>query len=217
MRFLHAATPQIIHGDLRAANVLVDSHFRAKVTDFKQRVGASGTPYWMAPELLRGTGRNSAASDVYSFGILLYEVFSRKNPYHGEDFDEVLRDICDPKTNKRPSVPESMPPEVNSLLYSTCLNADPASRPSFVELDAFLKRFHAENVDTKESLVHPGADRRLLDEIFPRHVAAALRTGRKVEPEDFSMVTIFFSDIGKLGVSFLIILLHSLLSHFLPK
>lgn len=43
--------------------------------------GLSGTPYWMAPELLLQKTGNTAASDVYAFGIILYEVFSRKDPY----------------------------------------------------------------------------------------------------------------------------------------
>jgi serine/threonine protein kinase/ABC-type phosphate/phosphonate transport system substrate-binding protein len=82
VRFLHTAEPQVIHGDLKAQNVLVDGKFRAKVADFglsqKKKVGATGTPYWMAPELLRGESQNNASSDVYSFGIILYEVYSRK-------------------------------------------------------------------------------------------------------------------------------------------
>jgi len=202
MRFLHSSSPQIIHGDLKAANVLVDTNFRAKVTDFgfsiKKKVGASGTPYWMAPELLRGAS-NSAASDAYSFGIVLYEVFSRQDPYFGLDFNSAIRDICDPCINKRPPAPKSMPSEVTSLLYFSCLDASPVTRPNFIELDSFLKRFQVKNVDPGEQnmqqRLNSQSDRRLVEEIFPPPVAAALREGRTVEPEHFDCVTIFFSDI----------------------
>lgn len=72
MRFLHSADPQVIHGDLKAQNILVDGRFRAKVADFglsqKQKIGGTGTPYWMAPELLRKESANTSASDVFSFG-----------------------------------------------------------------------------------------------------------------------------------------------------
>merc|ERR1712048_74094 len=134
LRFLHAAKPRVIHGDLKAQNILVDSKFRAKVADFglsqKRRVGATGTPYWMAPELLSGESGNTAASDVYSFGIILYEVYSRKDPYEGEKSSEVLKLIVDPNVNKRPYVPESCPTQVKNLM-SDCVLRNPNQRPNF--------------------------------------------------------------------------------------
>ena len=196
--------------DLKAANCLVDDKFRAKVADFgfsvkkkiKKSAGFStGTPYFMSPELLRNESDNTAESDVYAFGIILYEVFSRKDPYEGEEYEDVIRAVADPEVNKRPPIPSSMPAEVTALLYTPALQADPKSRPSFQEISAFLKRFQADNVDPGQQIKHTrrlsngDASRRLLDEIFPPHIAQALRDGRKVEPEHFECVTIFFSDV----------------------
>jgi len=154
----------------------------------------------MAPELLDSTSDNTAESDVYSFGIMLYEVYSREHPYEDEDYEDVIRDVIDPAIKKRPPVPDNMPAEVASLLYLASLTADPEARLTFVELNGFLKRFKSDNLDPGElDLVGERgqivSDRALLDEIFPPKVAEALRMGQKVEPEEYDMVTIFFSDV----------------------
>mmetsp|Transcript_26441 Transcript_26441/g.44151 ORF Transcript_26441/g.44151 Transcript_26441/m.44151 type:complete len:1556 (-) Transcript_26441:105-4772(-) len=206
VRFLHAASPLVIHGDLKARNVLVDSKFRAKVADFglsqKKKVGATGTPLWMAPELLRGESENTDMSDVYSFGIILYEVYSRKDPYEGENHLTVLRDVADPQINKRPKLPKSCPPKIASIM-ADCLLANPKSRPTFEELDLRLKRLDVENVQPgqmmfsmqKKKEERAARSELLLFDVFPRHVAETLRDGLKVQAESFDCVTIFFSDI----------------------
>ena len=211
LRFLHAADPQVIHGDLKAQNILVSSTFRAKVCDFglshtrNNWLGAVGTPYWMAPELLRGGSGNTAASDVYSFGIMLFEVYSRKDPYEGEDYKCVLRLVRDPVVNKRPPVPDSCPSSIASIMED-CLVNRPEGRPTFEELDLRLKGMGPDNVEPRKrhSSVQLKKDGRLkstdtLDDRFPPHIAEALREGRKVEPESREMVSIFFSDIVRIA------------------
>lgn len=196
IRFLHSANPQVIHGDLKAANILVDNRFRAKVADFglsqKQNLGGTGTPYWMAPELLRKESCNTSATDVYSFGIILYEVFSRRDPYEDEDYDEVMQLVADKKVQKRPPAPRHMPDAVKALMQD-CVEDDPEKRPLCEELDTRLKRIDADAVNASQN-TGKSATVSLFD-IFPRHIAEALRDGRTVEPEHKDCVTIFFSDI----------------------
>lgn len=208
MRFLHSSDPQVIHGDLKAANILVDTRFHAKVADFglsqKQNLGGTGTPFWMAPELLRKESANTSQSDVYSFGVILYEVFSRRDPYEGENAKEVLRLVADQKIRKRPIPPRHMPDAVKTLM-GDCLQDDPEKRPSCEELDTRLKRIDAETLDSNNQLAKKGKSNVSLFDIFPRHIAEALRDGRTVEPEHRDSVTIFFSDIGRFRSSFFLL------------
>ena len=198
VRFLHAANPQVIHGDLKSANILVDRNFRAKVADFglsqTSHSGGVGTPFWMAPEILRGEHGNSAASDVYSFGIILYEVYSRRDPYENDDnVIDILRLVCDKKIQKRPQVPVSMPEKVKALM-AECVDDEPSKRPTFEEIDQRLQRIDCEGADpTQMSAKKAGIS---LFDMFPRHIAEALRDGKTVEPEHKESVTVFFSDIA---------------------
>lgn len=204
LRFLHAARPCIVHGDLKAQNVLVDSKFRAKVADFglsqKAKVGACGTPLWMAPELLRGSP-GSPASDVYALGITLSEVYSRQDPYFGEDPLDVLEAVSDAAQHKRPDVPSACAPEV-AVLMRDCWQEDPSLRPACDEIDRRLKALAVASADAgawslgmRSPVLRRGKTNELLNDVFPPHVAEALRAGRKVEPESREVVTIFFSDI----------------------
>ena len=126
---------------------------------------------------------------MYSFGIVLFEAYSRKEPYEGEDFHEVIRLVMDKGINKRPPIPENCPAQMASIMRD-CIVADPTERPTFEELDKRLRR-----IDPNEAL--PIRDSNVkqvsLYDIFPKKVAEALKHGQKVEPEHRDVVTIFFS------------------------
>ena len=148
----------------------------------------------VAPELLRGESCNTTASDMYAFGILLYELFSRNHPYDGEDREKVLQQIMDPDIRKRPPFPRIMPSEIRNVMKE-CLAHEVEQRPTANEIDNRLQRLgnntlmFGENSDTEEE-----ANVSLFD-IFPRHIAEALKDGRRIEPEFKSCVSIFFSDV----------------------
>ena len=205
MRFLHSANPSVIHSDLKAANVLVDSRFHAKVADFglsqkKKTGGGEGTPYWMSPELLLGETGNTCSSDVYSFGIILYEVYSREDPYDGELMWSVIEGVKDPLVNKRPPVPSDCPPQIKPIMLD-CLLRDPDERPGFAHIDQLLKKFDAESVQPMDPIhtLQKKKEQRdatsVLFDVFPEHIANCLRAGQKVEPTVKDIVTIFFSDV----------------------
>ena len=90
MLYLHAHSPPIIHRDLKSPNLLVDGHWRVKVSDFNlSKLLEEGTamssmaatnPRWLAPEILAGNAA-TFASDVYSFAVVLWEVLTWELPW----------------------------------------------------------------------------------------------------------------------------------------
>jgi len=138
MEALHAAN--IVHRDLSARNVLLTEDGTAKVCDFGlsrlvdefTKKGATmaegGVPIkWMAPESL-ATREYSVASDVWSFGILLYEISARNEPFLDMDLIEAAYKIM--KDNLRPTLPADTP-AILKHLFDLCTEKVAYNRPSF--------------------------------------------------------------------------------------
>ena len=125
-------------------------------------------------------------------------MYSRKDPYEGEDFKSVLLGVM--KWNKRPVVPANCPQEMQTLI-NQCMLDDPSKRPTFEEIDERLKQMEVPNVEpndfrlSKLQMKQKELTESLLHDVFPKHIADILREGKKVEPETRDLVTIFFSDI----------------------
>ena len=116
----------IIHNDLKSPNVLVRHYgdeWKLKLTDFglskiKQETARftntlQGTPAWMAPELFDNNAYSNA-SDVYAYGIVLWEMVSREIPFKGKTFLQIMRSVCDKK--ERPPLSLEAPPSLVTLM-----------------------------------------------------------------------------------------------------
>ncbi|KAH6815161.1 kinase superfamily with octicosapeptide/Phox/Bem1p domain-containing protein [Perilla frutescens var. frutescens] len=143
MEYLHSKN--IVHFDLKCDNLLVNLRDPerpiCKVGDFGlSRIkhntlvsgGVRGTLPWMAPELLNGsTNRVSEKVDVFSFGIVLWEILTGEEPYANMHCGAIIGGIV--KNTLRPPIPEWCDPEWKKLMEQ-CWSADPAARPSFTEI-----------------------------------------------------------------------------------
>ncbi|KAG1696232.1 hypothetical protein DVH05_018778 [Phytophthora capsici] len=142
MLYLHSQERPVVHRDLKSVNILCSATFGCKVGDFglsrryKKGVDALttlvGTPFWLAPEIIRSE-RYGPEADVYSFGIVLTELETRRTPYHDQEETglKVLMRVA--HKGLRPSLPSTCLPERRKLIED-CLRDIPAHRPTFAQV-----------------------------------------------------------------------------------
>ncbi|XP_022141400.1 serine/threonine-protein kinase STY8-like [Momordica charantia] len=141
MEYLHLNN--IIHRDLKTANLLMNTQHVVKVADFgvarfQSQEGVmtaeTGTYRWMAPEVINHLPYDQKA-DIFSFAIVLWELVTAKVPY---DSMTPLQAALGVRQGLRPDLPKNMHPKLLDLMQR-CWDADPLTRPPFTDIKVELE------------------------------------------------------------------------------
>jgi len=147
----HLHKYNIVHRDLAARNILLSQPYpnntHLKISDFgmsrvlqqdieTKTIDRSGPVLWMPPESL-SKQVYSKKTDVWMFGILVYEIVKRQEPYPGKDPREVLALIRD--KGLTPEIPSDCPQKLRQVM-EMCWKKDPSQRPTFELICAHLER-----------------------------------------------------------------------------
>ncbi|RHY57998.1 hypothetical protein DYB34_011104 [Aphanomyces astaci] len=161
LQYLHNS--RMIHRDLKSPNILVDETWHAKIADFGtlrlaeivrsqnpqiksvEMTGLVGTTRWMAPEVIQSKKNYTEKIDIYSLGVILWEMIDGKElPYEQYRWNhEIEKAIVD---GKRPPIPAHACPPRWKVLIQLCWHVEPTERPSVGELIRSLQRLATEDI-----------------------------------------------------------------------
>ena len=147
LAFLHRSL--VLHRDLKSLNILLDEHFKPKLADFglsatkksssaTYGANAAGTLAWMAPELfIDTTSRYTAECDVYSYGVVVWEVATRAIPYKNLASSHLI--AVHVMQGKRETFPDNSP-DIFRRIGQACWEKLPAKRPKLSEVIELLEK-----------------------------------------------------------------------------
>jgi hypothetical protein len=137
----------VLHRDLKPANVMIDDNGNVRLTDFgiaglveelRSEDVRAGTPAYMSPEQLSG-GELTVKSDIYSLGLVIYEIFTGKKAFDAPTLPQLL-DLR--KSDSTPTNPSTLVQNLDPLverIILRCIEKDPEKRPaSALEVAASL-------------------------------------------------------------------------------
>ncbi|KAI8600659.1 kinase-like domain-containing protein [Dissophora ornata] len=134
LTYLHSQN--ILHCDIKSANILLTKHMDAKICDFGRarmvgQSGGDGRSPWMAPELFLEPPQYSCKSDVYALGMVMWEMASGCiQPYQGHSQESMIQSIKNGVTEDIPS----KTPEAYAAYIRACWHRNPEERPATTEM-----------------------------------------------------------------------------------
>ncbi|XP_028275358.1 ankyrin repeat and protein kinase domain-containing protein 1 [Parambassis ranga] len=148
MNFLHSTKPPLLHLNLKTSNILVDDHLHVKISDFGlvsweegmtmksflKHLTERGNISYIPPETFtQCTDPPGTAFDVYSFGIVIWEVLTQQKPHAGCSVTTVLIQVSQKKRPSMEMIPEQKPTECDQMIsiMKQCWDQDPHKRPPF--------------------------------------------------------------------------------------
>jgi serine/threonine protein kinase len=159
MNYIHGFNPVIIHRDLKSPNVLLNHSFECRISDFglstlKSELSGSavGNPLWNAPEIYHGEKVNEKM-DVYSFGIMLWEIVTMEVPFHGYPLAGLPVQVS--INNLRPEMPKLVPKKTKDLI-AECWHKDPTQRPDFKHILSVIRSCKIDRTSVELGLQEDG-------------------------------------------------------------
>lgn len=158
MSYLHSH--KIIHRNLGLNSIFLDEFLLPKIGNFgfstrvhtvktitmQSTSGIKGNPSYSSPEVLEHDEYTNA-SDVYAFGMIVYELMTLKKPFKNNSYHDVYKEIVIKR--RRPKIDENIP-ECYRQLIEVCWSTNPEARPSFEDIERILRtdeKFITEKVD----------------------------------------------------------------------
>ncbi|KDQ09468.1 hypothetical protein BOTBODRAFT_642686, partial [Botryobasidium botryosum FD-172 SS1] len=164
VEYLHGSDPVVVHGDLKAANVLISETGEACLGDFglsevifdlgddsrsrdvtngnSSVFKFAGNPKWQAPELLYDEQRRTTESDMFAFGRVIFEVYAMETPFASFTSSRIVSLVLLGKHPSRPGGQEVIARGLNDAMWKfmeRCCDTDPEKRPTAPEAHRWLR------------------------------------------------------------------------------